>query len=80
MGDSGMVEEDMASASKVESNMRDGTPSSIESTPEQDGVPEASQEQPAQPVKRKGGRKPVSIINPGLTWALTDSRADICYV
>lgn len=37
---------------------RDGTPSSIESTPEPEGDAEI-EGQPAQPVKRKGGRKPV---------------------
>jgi hypothetical protein len=39
---------------------RDGTPSSMESTPEADGGNEATQEPAAQPQKRKGGRKPVS--------------------
>jgi len=39
---------------------RDGTPSSMESTPEADGGIEATQEPAAQPQKRKGGRKPVS--------------------
>lgn len=58
----------MGAAGKVESDMRQGTPSSIESTPDHDAVPEASHEQPAQPQKRKGGRKPVRA---------TDSR---CYV
>lgn len=48
----------MAADSKVEP-VRDGTPSSLESTPEQEEQPEPSQE-PAQPQKRKGGRKPVS--------------------
>ena len=38
---------------------RDGTPSSMESTPEADGGNEV-QEPAAQPQKRKGGRKPVS--------------------
>lgn len=39
---------------------RDGTPSSMESTPEQDANIEETQEPAAQPQKRKGGRKPVS--------------------
>jgi len=39
---------------------RDGTPSSMESTPEHDGGIETQQEPTAQPQKRKGGRKPVS--------------------
>lgn len=59
MGDSNIVEDDMAAESKLEPP-RDGTPSSIESTPEDEAEPgdEPSQE-PAQPQKRKGGRKPV---------------------
>ena len=59
MGDKDIVEDDMAADSKVEPP-RDGTPSSLESTPEQEEQPEPSQE-PTQPQKRKGGRKPVSI-------------------
>ncbi|SMQ45789.1 unnamed protein product [Zymoseptoria tritici ST99CH_3D1] len=47
----------MAAPSKIES-LPDGTPSSIESTPEPDGDAEPSQE-PVQPQKRKGGRKPI---------------------
>jgi hypothetical protein len=39
---------------------RDGTPSSMGSTPEHDGDMETTQEPTAQPQKRKGGRKPVS--------------------
>ncbi len=50
--------EEMAADSKIEPPPRDGTPSSIESSPENDHDPEPSQE-PAQPQKRKGGRKPV---------------------
>ena len=59
MGDSNSItaDGDMAAESKFE-NDREGTPSSIESTPEQDGGAEPSQE-PAPPQKRKGGRKPV---------------------
>ena len=49
----------MAAESKVEPP-RDGTPSSLESTPEPEVGAEPSQE-PAQPQKRKGGRKPVRI-------------------
>jgi len=49
---------DMAAASKVEAPP-EATPSSLESTPEPEaGVPEPSQE-PTQPQKRKGGRKPI---------------------
>lgn len=49
----------MAAPSKVE-NPPEATPSSLESTPEQEAGPEPTQE-PAQPQKRKGGRKPVSL-------------------
>ena len=59
-------EHDMATDSKVEPPP-DATPSSIESTPEQDDLPEQSQE-PAQPVKRKGGRKPVSVADSWLSY------------
>jgi hypothetical protein len=62
MGDSNSItaDGDMAADSKFENGheAREGTPSSIESTPEQDGPVEPSQE-PVQPPKRKGGRKPV---------------------
>ena len=60
MGDSSIAEEGMAMEAKVEDDgMADGTPSSVESTPEAEVQPGASQEQPVLPVKRKGGRKPV---------------------
>ncbi|TKA77008.1 hypothetical protein B0A55_01963 [Friedmanniomyces simplex] len=50
----------MAAAGKIEDEgMADGTPSSVESTPEAEVLAGASQEQPMQPVKRKGGRKPI---------------------
>jgi hypothetical protein len=61
MSDKGAVEEDMAADSKVEPPPRDGTPSSIESSLEQEAEVEPEQEQPAQPQKRKGGRKPVCL-------------------
>jgi hypothetical protein len=51
----------MVPAAKMEVSPRDGTPSSIGSSPEQDIGMEAEQE-PAQPQKRKGGRKPVRRI------------------
>jgi hypothetical protein len=51
--------DDAAGVGKVDIT-RDGTPSSMESTPEADGGMEVSQEPTAQPQKRKGGRKPVS--------------------
>lgn len=51
------IDIDMAADSKIE-NVRDGTPSSIESSPEPEAGVEPSQEQ-TQPLKRKGGRKPV---------------------
>lgn len=54
-------DDDMAVVGKEEEEARDGTPSSIESTPEQEAEADAS-EQPAQPQKRKGGRKPVSHL------------------
>ncbi|KAK3706106.1 hypothetical protein LTR37_012933 [Vermiconidia calcicola] len=58
MADNNIAEEDvMATDSKVEPP-REGTPSSIESTPEPEAGAEPSQE-PAQPAKRKGGRKPI---------------------
>ncbi|KAK5135431.1 hypothetical protein LTR08_005219 [Meristemomyces frigidus] len=59
MDDNSVAEESMAAASKVESGHDEGTPSSIESTPEPDALPEISQEPAAQPQKRKGGRKPI---------------------
>lgn len=51
----------MAAASKVETLQDEGTPSSIESTPEQETLAEVSLGPAAQPQKRKGGRKPVSM-------------------
>lgn len=60
MGDNSIDDHDMAAASKVESAPGEATPSSIESTPEAEAGPEPPLE-PAQPQKRKGGRKPVSI-------------------
>ena len=51
----------MAATSKIETGHDEGTPSSIESTPEHDGQTEVSQEPAALPQKRKGGRKPVSV-------------------
>lgn len=51
--------DDVAGVGKIDVT-RDGTPSSMESTPEQDTVIEETQEPAAQPQKRKGGRKPVS--------------------
>ncbi|KAK1080456.1 hypothetical protein LTR33_005527 [Friedmanniomyces endolithicus] len=60
MGDSDLVEDGMAVASKIEDEgMADRTPSSVESTPEAEALAGASQEQPIQPVKRKGGGKPI---------------------
>ncbi|PIB01175.1 hypothetical protein CB0940_01671 [Cercospora beticola] len=59
MGDNSLDDDhDMAAASKVESAPGEATPSSIESTPEAEAGPEPPQE-PAQPQKRKGGRKPI---------------------
>ena len=52
--------DDVAAVGKIDV-ARDGTPSSMESTPEADGGMEATQEPTAQPQKRKGGRKPVSF-------------------
>jgi hypothetical protein len=58
---------------------RDGTPSSMESTPEADGGNEV-QEPAAQPQKRKGGRKPVSFqdlsLSRGSNRLWTDLRDD----
>ena len=64
MGDSSnidIVDDEMAADAKEPP--RDGTPSSIESTPEPEVGAEVSQE-PAQPQKRKGGRKPVCVFVP----------------
>lgn len=66
MEDSNILEGDMAAPSKIEP-AAEGTPSSIESTPEQEAGVEPSQE-PAQPQKRKGGRKPVRLIAPLFCW------------
>ena len=65
MGDVSCIvaeEENMAAASKVEPGNDEGTPSSIETTPEPDALPEISHEPTIQPQKRKGGRKPVSAL------------------
>jgi hypothetical protein len=51
--------DDVATVGKIDVT-RDGTPSSMGSTPEHDGDMETTQEPTAQPQKRKGGRKPVS--------------------
>ncbi|KAK3067062.1 hypothetical protein LTR53_016282 [Teratosphaeriaceae sp. CCFEE 6253] len=61
MGDSSAADDGLAAAAaKMEDGgMADGTPSSVESTPEAEGQLGAPQDQPAQPVKRKGGRKPI---------------------
>ena len=65
MSDSGaaVADVEMAAETKVETAPVDAnTPSDVESTPEREARPgSASQEQPAQPVKRKGGRKPVCL-------------------
>ncbi|KAK3059526.1 hypothetical protein LTR53_020362, partial [Teratosphaeriaceae sp. CCFEE 6253] len=60
MGDSSAADDGVAAAAaKMEDGgMADGTPSSVESTPEAEAQLGPSQDQPAQPVKRKGGRKP----------------------
>ncbi|KAI7202045.1 hypothetical protein KC365_g18581 [Hortaea werneckii] len=67
MGDRSVVDaqDDMAAASKIDgadAPVAEGTPtSSVESTPEHE-MQDASSEQPSQPQKRKGGRKPVSSV------------------
>ncbi|KAI6886067.1 hypothetical protein KC360_g8592 [Hortaea werneckii] len=64
MGDRSVVDaqDDMAAASKIDgadAPVAEGTPtSSVESTPEHE-MQDASSEQPSQPQKRKGGRKPI---------------------
>lgn len=66
MGDNDVAIEDMAAPTKVEAGpepSQDRTPSSIQSTPEPEVQGEPSQEAAQQPVKRKGGRKPVSYID-----------------
>lgn len=50
--------DDVATVGKIDVT-RDGTPSSMGSTPEHDGDMETTQEPTAQPQKRKGGRKPI---------------------
>ena len=59
MDDSKLVQDDMAADTKIEPPRGD-TPSSIESSPEPEAGAEPSQE-PAQPQKRKGGRKHVCL-------------------
>jgi len=59
-GSSAGLDDHVAADAKIDV-ARDGTPSSMESTPEADGGNEATQEPAAQPQKRKGGRKPVSF-------------------
>lgn len=61
MGDSAVLDDDdMAAEAQLDDDVRGETPESTDSTPEADATAEASQE-PAQPQKRKGGRKPVCI-------------------
>ena len=59
--DSNTADGNMAADSKFDA-VREGTPSSSGSSPDQDGGVEPSQE-PIQPQKRKGGRKPVSSFD-----------------
>ncbi|KXT07494.1 hypothetical protein AC578_482 [Pseudocercospora eumusae] len=60
MGDSNIIDGDMPAPPKVEEGAEAATPSSIESSPDQDQDAGAEQPQePAQPQKRKGGRKPI---------------------
>lgn len=66
MGDSSNVavvgdRGDADAIGKAEGPSHDGTPSSIESDVEQDAGAENTQE-PTQPQKRKGGRKPVFCL------------------
>jgi len=71
---------------KVETS-RDGTPSSMESTPEQEAGAETANE-PAQPQKRKGGRKPVCVtalrslhvLYVAVHKVSTDGLQDLCHV
>lgn len=63
--------DDIAAVGKIDV-ARDGTPSSMESTPEVEGATEASQEPAAQPQKRKGGRKPVGLCFQVFNLALRD--------
>lgn len=61
------IEADDASSAQ---RMHDGTPSSVESSPEPTGTePPTTQDAPP-PQKRKGGRKPVRVflISPSLLW------------
>lgn len=67
---------DAAAVGKID-HVRDGTPSSMESTPEHEAGMEATQEPAAQPQKRKGGRKPVSILANFNRFAVADHRLDL---
>lgn len=58
-GNDGGAEVGAEAIGKAEAS-RDGTPSSMESTPEQEAGAETANE-PALPQKRKGGRKPVCV-------------------
>lgn len=72
--------DDVAAVGKIDVT-RDGTPSSMESTPEADGGMEATQEPTAQPQKRKGGRKPVSFSDLiAYQLIVTNQWQDLCDV
>ena len=62
MDDNDVIEGGMAAASQADAEHDGETPSSTVSSPEQDAAAEQSQE-PAQPQKRKGGRKPVRCFH-----------------
>lgn len=62
MGDNSVEDSDMAATAKIEDAADAGTPSSIDSTPEEDAGTEEAPQEAAQPQKRKGGRKPVRAI------------------
>lgn len=60
MGDNNTAKDTPAAVGKSEEPSRDGSASSIATTPEPEAESYSAQEQPQQQQKRKGGRKPVS--------------------
>lgn len=74
VGDNG----DADAIGKAEGPSHDGTPSSMDTDAEQEAGAENAQE-PAQPQKRKGGRKPVSVCIRFYRRVLKLNYPDICY-
>ncbi|KKY21805.1 putative bzip transcription factor [Diplodia seriata] len=59
MGDNNTAKDTPAAVGKSEEPSRDGSASSIATTPEPEAESYSAQEQPQQQQKRKGGRKPI---------------------